>query len=207
MRAFAKALFADELGDLFERVWGDRPDLIAGVLGGDPAATSFCDDVTTHDVVEKCGEIVSKSLTRALDDLSATYGHDMGAWKWGTAHQATFSHTPFGFVPVLRDVFGLRAPMGGGNYTIQRAQYRYANREPFAAVHGSGYRAVYDLAAPNDSIFMIATGQSGNVYSAHYGDLAPRWARGEYLRMTTDAGDIEAHAVATLVLQPSEIER
>jgi penicillin amidase len=50
---------------------------------------------------------------------------------------------------------------------------------------------------------MIATGQSGNVYSPYYGNLAPRWARGEYLAMTTDPAEIERRAVATLVLQPS----
>ena len=207
MRAFTKALTADELGDLFERLWNDRPDFITAVVAGDPAAAIFCDDVTTKDRREDCGEILTKSLTDAVAELSDTYGRDMAAWRWGDVHQATFSHTPFGFVPVLRDVFGLRENMGGGNSAIQRAAYRYSNREPFAAVHGSGYRAVYDLAEPNKSIFMIATGQSGNVYSPHYGDLAPRWARGEYLAMTTDAAEIERAAAATLILQPSDKAR
>ncbi len=203
MRAFTRALAADELGELFDRVWNDRPDFIAAVVAGDPAAAQFCDDVATKNRVEKCSQILVKSLTDAVAELSDAYGSDMAAWRWGDVHRATFSHTPFGFVPVLRDVFGLREPMGGGNSAIQRAAYRYSNREPFAAVHGSGYRAVYDLAEPNKSIFMIATGQSGNVYSPHYGDLAPRWARGEYLAMTTDAAEIERRAAATLVLQPS----
>ena len=203
MRQFTKALAADELGDLFERVWSDRPDLVTAALNGEPAAASFCDDVTTTDKVETCPVILAASLDAALRELAGTYGSDMAAWRWGAAHQATFSHTPFGFVPVLRDVFGLRETIGGGNSTIQRAAYRYSNREPFAAVHGSGYRAVYDLAAPNASIFMIATGQSGNVYSPYYGNLAPRWAKGEYLEMTTDAAEIERHAQATLTLQPS----
>ncbi|MCE9521744.1 MAG: penicillin acylase family protein, partial [Alphaproteobacteria bacterium] len=203
MRQFTKALAADELGDLFERVWSDRPDLVTALLKGDPVAVSFCDDVTTKDNAESCEAILASSLDAALNDLAGRYGGDMSAWSWGTAHQATFSHSPFGFVPVLRDVFGLREVMGGGNFTIQRASYRASSREPFAAVHGSGYRAVYDLGAPNASIFMIATGQSGNVYSPYYGNLAPRWAKGEYLAMTTGAAEIESHAVATLVLQPS----
>jgi penicillin amidase len=206
MRAFTKALTADELGELFDRVWNDRPDFITAVVAGDAAAASFCNNVTTKDLVESCGQILTRSLTDAVAVLTDSYGSDMAAWRWGDVHQATFSHTPFGFVPLLRDVFGLREPMGGGVSTVQRAAYRYSNREPFAAVHGSGYRAVYDLGDPNKSIFMIATGQSGNVYSPYYGNLAPRWARGEYLAMTTDAAEIERRAVATLVLQPSPSE-
>jgi penicillin G amidase len=207
MRAFTKALTADELGELFDRLWTDRPDFIAAVVAGDKAAARFCDDIKTADRSETCGEVLSASLTDALAELSDTYGQDMAAWRWGAAHQATFSHTPFGFLPVLRGVFGLREPMSGGNSAIQRAAYRYSNREPYAAVHGSGYRAVYDLAEPDKSIFMIATGQSGNVYSPHYGDLAPRWAKGEYLQMTTDAAEIERRAASKLVLQPSSSDK
>jgi penicillin amidase len=146
------------------------------------------------------------SLLAALDDLSERYGNDMSKWRWGEAHRARFSHTPFGFIPVLKNVFGLSEVMGGGNATIQRAAYRYSNSEPYAAVHGSGYRAVYDLAEPDKSIYMTSTGQSGNVYSPHYANLTPRWARGEYLPMTTDRAAIERGAVATLVLQPSSSE-
>jgi len=204
MRAFVKMLAADELGDLFERVWTDRPDFVMGVLKGDPAAAvSFCDDVSTTGVAETCSEILRRSLNSALAELAERYGGDIGSWRWDRAHEATFSHTPFSLVPVLSSVFELREPMGGGVFTIQRAAYRYASREPYAAVHGSGYRAVYDLGDPNASIYMIATGQSGNVYSPYYGNLVPLWARGEYLKMTTDTAEIEKNATATLVLQPS----
>lgn len=204
MRAFTKALTADELGDVFDRVWTDRPDFLTAVLKGEAAAV-FCDDVKTQ-AKEDCAAILAKSLSAALDDLGERYGSDMSKWRWGEAHRARFSHTPFGFIPVLKNVFGLSEVMGGGNATIQRAAYRYSNSEPYAAVHGSGYRAVYDLAEPDKSIYMTSTGQSGNVYSPHYANLTPRWARGEYLPMTTDRAAIERGAVATLVLQPSSSE-
>ncbi len=201
MRAFAKALFADELGDTFTSVWSDRPDFLTAVLKGEGAA-AFCDDVTTKPK-EDCATILSQSLTAALHDLGERYGSDMSKWRWGDAHRATFSHTPFGFIPILKNLFGLREVMGGGNATIQRAAYRYANSEPYAAVHGSGYRAVYDLGHPNRSIYIASTGQSGNVYSPYYANLTPRWAKGEYLQMTTDRAAIERSTVATLTLQPS----
>ncbi len=39
--------------------------------------------------------------------------------------------------------------------------------------HGGGFRGLYDLADPAKSRFMIATGESGHIFSSHYGDLTP----------------------------------
>jgi penicillin amidase len=57
----------------------------------------------------------------------------------------------------------------------------------FEDVHGPGFRAVYDLADLDNSRFMIATGQSGNPLSPHYGDLAERWRDGHYVKLVGDA--------------------
>ena len=46
---------------------------------------------------------------------------------------------------------------------------------PFARTHGAGFRGLYDFADPDKSRFMIATGQSGHIFSRHYGDLVPLW--------------------------------
>ena len=137
-----------------------------------------------------------------MAELQDRFGADMTHWRWGDAHRATFTHMPFGLVPGLSSIFGVKAEMGGGNSTIQRAAYRYANADPFAAVHGSGYRAIYDLGAEERSVFMASTGQSGNVFSPFYANLTPRWARGEYLPMRTNESEINANAAATLTLQP-----
>jgi penicillin amidase len=132
----------------------------------------------------------------------------MNRWRWSDAHKAVFSHTPFGFLPGLKQVFGLAAPIGGGNATIQRAAYRYGGALPYAAVHGAGYRGIYDMGSTDTSLYMISTGQSGNIFSPFYGNLTAAWARGEYLTMTTDEKAISRKALATLQLQPAgEISR
>lgn len=202
MREFTRQVARDELGELFERAWSDRPEFITAVLKGDAQASGFCDDVNTRSVKESCADMLGKSLALALADLSERFGPQMTGWRWGTAHHATFSHSVFGFVPILKDMFGLQAPMGGGNSTVQRAAYRYSGRDPFAAVHGSGYRGIYDLGAPDTSLFMASTGQSGNIFSPFYADLSPRWAKGEYLSMTTREAEIGARAVGTILLKP-----
>jgi len=207
VRAFTRDLIEDELGDLFKPLWTDRPNFITAVLKGDANAVLFCDDVRTPAVRESCAQILSRSLMQAMKELATRYGSDIGHWRWGKAHQATFTHMPFGFVPGLSALFGMHAEMGGGNSTIQRAAYRYANADPFAAVHGSGYRAIYDLGAEERSEFMASTGESGNVFSPYYANLTPRWARGEYLPMQTNEDDINVGAVGKLFLSPANRQR
>ena len=202
MRALLQSLFEDEAGDLFKQMWGDRPNFLAAVAAGEPDAVLLCDDTRTSPR-ETCAAIASQSLRAALSDLKSRYGNDMTAWRWGAAHRATFSHTPFGFIPVLSSLFGFSHEIGGGNSTVQRAAYRYSNANPFAAVHGSGYRGIYDMGAEEKSLFMASTGQSGNVFSPFYQNLAPRWARGEYLQVRTNPQDIETRSIGTIVLQPA----
>ena len=58
---------------------------------------------------------------------------------------------------------------------------------------------VFDLADLDQSLFMIATGQSGNLMSPHYGDLAQRWADGVAVKLVGGA----TAAGSTLRLTPA----
>ena len=91
----------------------------------------------------------------------------------------------------------------GGGYTVNRGASRVADPEnPFADIHGPGYRAIYDLSDLAQSRFMIATGQSGNPLSPHYGDLLRDWRDGRYMRLGLKRGDLEAAAEGVFRLVP-----
>ena len=49
---------------------------------------------------------------------------------------------------------------------------------------------------------MIATGQSGNVLSRHYGDLLRRWRDGEYVVIAGTREALVRGAIGSLVLRP-----
>ena len=49
---------------------------------------------------------------------------------------------------------------------------------------------------------MITTGQSGNPFDSHYGDLIPLWAIGESVALPFSASNVAASAVETLTLSP-----
>jgi penicillin amidase len=171
LRALDRKLFADELGDLFPPLWDLHPKLIARTLRTEAA---WCDDIRTP-ARESCAQQVTQAFAEALAALTEQHGSDLARWRWGDAHEAHHDHPIFGRIAVLRWLADLRIPADGGNDTVNRGAMRVADvADPFADIHGPGYRAVYDLADPAASRFVIATGQSGNPLSPHYSDFLQR---------------------------------
>jgi penicillin G amidase len=195
-RELARAMYADELGPAFAGRWRPRVEFMKKVLEENGA---WCDDVRTPRT-ESCAELLELSLDRALADVRRRYGDDA---VWGTAHEARLRHRPFSRVAGLQRIFDIRVPSAGGSYTINRGEMDWGDdAEPFSNRHASSLRAIYDLADPQASLFIMPGGQSGNPLSAHYRDLAPLWARGEYLQMITDRTRLESLGVQRLVLKP-----
>jgi penicillin amidase len=195
-REFARALYADELGDAFRANWSPRAVFINNVLSGQ---RHWCDNVRTPQV-ESCDRLLAESLDKALEDLRRRYGDD---WKWGAAHPARHRHVPFGRQPWLARVFDIRVPSAGDAYTINAGATDMSDEaEPFANRHGPSLRMISDLADPQASVFIHSGGQSGNPLSPHYRDFAPAWARGDYVPMISARRRLEADGVQRLVLTP-----
>ncbi|MFQ5954077.1 MAG: penicillin acylase family protein [Kiloniellales bacterium] len=180
LRELNRALYADELGPAFADYWRLRPEVVAHMLEADPA---WCDVVTTPRR-ETCAERLSSALNRALDWIEARYGEDPARWRWGAAHRASFRHRVLDLVPLLGRLADLEIETDGGDDTVNRGTSDITDPDqPFAHIHGAGFRAVYDLAELGRSRFVIATGQSGNPLSTHYHDFLRRWRDGEYVPM------------------------
>jgi penicillin G amidase len=199
MRALSAQIYADELGDLFSGWHGDRRIFMMDVLTGDLG--HWCDDTTTDQTVT-CHDLTGPALDQAMATTMRAYGDDFDAWRWGDVHYARHAHRPFSDFPVLSDWFTIETPVPGDGSTVNVAHYSY--RTPgYDVFHGASYRALYDMAEPDSSRFMITTGQSGNVMSPHYDDLAPLWGRGEYIEIPTGwTLETRPEGVSVLTLQP-----
>jgi penicillin amidase len=55
----------------------------------------------------------------------------------------------------------------------------------------------------DNSVCINAPGQSGDPRSAHYADLAPVWAKGEYVPMLYSAGAVDGATETRIVLTPA----
>ncbi len=200
-RELARALYADELGDAFRAHWRERASFLALALSGE--AAEWCDDVRTPGR-ETCAAQLARSLEAALADLRARYGADISAWRWGTAHEARHEHRPFGRSALLARFFDISVPSPGDAYTVNVGRSRFDDdARPFASRHAPSLRAIYDLADPENSLFIHSGGQSGNVLSREYAAFTAAWAANEYIPMITDRATLEARPHRRLRLVPA----
>ena len=200
MRSLQSRLLADETGPVFEEL--ARPDrrILHRILTEQPA---WCDDVTSSEPVESCEAQVRLAYQDALDLLEARLGPDWRQWRWERLHRAPFGHPLYKFVPVLKDLVSLEVGTPGWDDTVNRGGASMGYERPeslFQHRHGPGLRAVYDLSDLENSRFMIAPGQSGNLFSSGYGNLVTRWRDGRALKLVGAATDRDR----LLLLNPAQ---
>ena len=180
-----------------------RPLFLEQVFPEDGSNSPWCDDQATENT-ESCRVAALSALDAALDELVDEYGTDVDGWEWGRAHGAIHRHLPLGFSPSLGTLFNIRHDYGGSNFTLSRAGSSGTGMNPYATVSGAGYRAIYDLADPDRSRFITATGQSGHFLSQHYDDLTGIWKNNQYLPMQLPLPHDIKRTAGTLYLVPVE---
>jgi penicillin amidase len=181
LRVLSSTIWSDELGAAARFYNQPRRAFLEAVLMGDEAG--WCDDVRTSGA-ESCAVTAGLALDAAMSETARRFGDDLSAWRWGEAHHAVFSH-PLGGIPVLGAMFENHVAVPGDGSTVNVTHFRYESGN-YDAFHAASLRAIYDLADLNRSRFMFAPGQSGHPLSRHHGDLAERWAAGEYFEIRDD---------------------
>ena len=201
LRALQDRIVRDEIGPLADALSHVEPLFIERTFRDIEGAAVWC-DVRQSAPVENCADMARLALDDALIWINETWGTQLESLRWGDAHQAHQDHQVLGEVPVLRNFVNIRQSTSGGDNTLQRGLTKGSGPDPFANIHGAGYRGVYDFADPNSSVFVISTGQSGHFLSRHYDDLAQLWRRGEYIPMSLDEGLARAASVGVTRLEP-----
>jgi penicillin amidase len=165
----------------------DHPQWCDGIKGADP----------------DCRATITRALDQALDLLTRRDGGDMSKWRWGDEHVAVLRHKVYSHVPLLDRLSDLSVRSSGDFYTLNRGGAHDAPRDrPFARLHAAGYRGIYDLSDPDKSRFMITTGESGHIFSPHYGDLVPLWNDVKAITLAGSEDDLKRRGASELVLSP-----
>lgn len=203
LRQLAMLIEKDKIGEpLFTATWQERPVFLLNVLRNQDGQGHWCDDTTTE-VVETCDEVKTRALDLALADLTSHYGADPREWQWGKLHPVRAVHAPFDRVSFLAPIFDLSAPDGGDGETIDVGQFKPGDTRPYSVYHAPGYRAIYDLAEPENSVFIQSSGESGSRISPLYDNLFKRWLDVEYLPMKLDRHGAELNRLGVLHLAPA----
>ena len=142
------------------------PDLVREALS--PGGERLCNG--------DCNTILSKTLAVAMEGLTSRFGPDRGSWRWGAAHTVGFGAPALRGIPFLNRLTEARIQAPGSDATVGRGGVRQDN---FESVHGAAYRGIYDLADPERSRFIVAPGQSGNLFSQLARNFVRQWHDGD----------------------------
>jgi len=147
-----------------------------------------------------CGTLLTSTLQSAVAELSARFGPDPAAWRWGQAHPAIFAHPVLRSVPLLYRFGVAHIASPGDDTTLFRGGMA---GDDYSSVHGASFRGVYDLAELDRSLFMVAPGQSGHPASSLARNFLRRWRDGG----TITLGPQPASIAARITLVPAAASR
>ena len=144
--------------------------------------------------------LLADTLGKAVAECRERLGPDPARWRWGALHHGFFEHA----LSILAAPSAPRMdvgplPKGGSGSTPMHTGYRPSD---FRITHGASVRLVMDVGEWDNSVCINAPGQSGDPRSPHYGDLAPAWAKGEYVPMLYSAARVEPEITQRIKLVP-----
>ena len=141
-----------------------------------------------------CAPLLADSLSAAVTDLSARFGPDPAAWRWGDAHRAVFAHPLLRTLPILGRLAEIGIASSGDDTTVDRGGLQ---PDTYESVHGAAFRGVYDLADLERSLFVVAPGQSGNLFSPLARNFLQRWRDGGSVSLGREPDAVAARITLT----------
>jgi len=147
-------------------------------------------------------EEIAAALTQAVRTLQERFGSKPAGWAWGHIRPLILRH-PLGVRPPLDRLLNLGPfPAGGDSTTVSPMGTRLID------VTGNprglaNLRMVLDVGNWEESVFVLAGGQSGNPLSPHYNDMLTLWQRGEGVAIAWSPEAIARVAHHVLELLPT----
>ncbi len=212
----------DELGPLAREYVGSGASQQAAISLLAEPDSAWWDDTRTGGVTETRDDIIVRALDEAGQELKAAYGNDATSWTWGRAHQATFEEATLGSsgIAPLEWYFNkgpYAAPGAAG--AVNNAYYQPSRAYPdpddptfkpvgidgvFGVTTLPSFRLSMDLGDLDGARIIQSTGQSGNPFDRHYGDMIPAWLNGETVPLPFTPTATSKATVQTLQLVPRQ---
>ncbi len=143
--------------------------------------------------------LLLQTLHTAEEMLDAKLGPDRKNWVWGQLHRVLFNH-PLDESNAAAQLFD-RGPLArpGDGYTVNATAFAGSS---FNQLAGASYREIFDLSDWDNAVAVNVPGQSGQPGSAHYDDLLPLWANGQYFPLRYTKQSVDRETADVLELKP-----
>lgn len=188
---FVKNTYKDEMGMAFKQFVNTPFEEKAVANQVRKKYSIWWDDITTKKIETK-EAIVTKSFQNAITFLQRQLGTNVEDWKWNRVASVEYEH-PIGKAGGLLRKFFNVGPFktNGGDQVINNQIYDIDSTGVYKIKAGPSTRRIIDFSDVENSVAILPTGQSGVVFSKYYKDQAQRYVDGEFVKMTTNKGEIE----------------
>ncbi len=188
---FVKNTFKDEMGDAFEQFVNTpfEEKVVASQVRKESSV--WWDDITTKEKETK-RDIVTKSFQEAIRFLQKQLGENVDDWHWKRVTTVEYEHAIGKAGGLLRKFFNV-GPFEtvGGDQVINNQIYKIDSTGYYKIHAGPSTRRIVDFSDVENSITILPTGQSGNVFSPYYKDQAEKYVKGEFVKMKLNQEEIE----------------
>ena len=213
-----RAIFDDQLGPVAKDYVGTTDSWRAMINVLSDPKSPWWNNATTA-VKEQPRDIISAALDRTGAELRAAVGQP-SRWTWGRIHTVNFKEQTLGvsgigplewyFNSGARAVGGFAGAVLNNYYRMWKAYpdpsdpaYKPAGFDTlFHVSNGPSYRLTIDMSDVDAARIINTTGQSGNPFDRHYGDLIDLWATGQTVPLPFGAAAVGASIVTSLTLTP-----
>jgi len=188
---FLAGTFKDELGESFPQFMETPLMKKMIAVQANKATSIWFDDVTTE-FKERKFDIVQRSFKNAISFLENQLGDNVSSWSWSRVISLEHGHALAAGGETLRKIFNVGPfSLDGGNEVINNQLFTLNETGIYKVFAGPSTRRVIDFSDIENSVSILPTGQSGNIFSKHYKDQAQKYVNGEFVKTILNKEDIE----------------
>jgi penicillin amidase len=202
---FLRATYQDELGASFPLFINSQLQDQALPIQINRETSVWWDDIHTTSKVENREEIMLSSFKNAIEFLENQLGSTIDLWFWKRVISVEHEHVIGKAGGILRSFFNV-GPFKtiGGNEVINNQIFKLDSTGIYKITAGPSTRRIIDFSDVENSLAIIPTGQSGNVFSEHYKDQAQKYLDGKFVKMILNLDELKKSGRKLILIKSEE---
>ncbi len=187
---FLSATYKDEMGEAYSQFLNThlQKRMILPQISRENSI--WWDDIATEKK-ETRKDVLKKAFQKTVSFLEKQLGEEISSWTWNRVTSLEHKHA-IGEVKLLRKYFNVGPfQIDGGNEVINNQLFKLDSTGYYKVTAGPSTRRVIDFSDVENSMSILPTGQSGNVFSPHYKDQAEKFINGKFIKMVMNPNEIQ----------------